>query len=325
TGAEMAYSDPRRLRDHLAAVQPTWMASVPRVWEMVLHLSGYTRHAESDPEKAKARLQRALGGRLRCAVSGGGRLPDAADQAYADAGIRLLVGYGLTEASPVLTVRDPRDNRLGTIGRAVDETEISIVDRVTGEALPTNTPGVILARGPQVMRGYWEDPERSAAVLREGGWFDTGDLGELTEEGDLVFRGRAKETIVLRGGEKIEPAPLEEQLSLSPVVAQVIVIGSDEKVLAALVVPQPEAVEAAVKAAVEAGGDPPGVEDLVRAECSRLLTEDAGFMVHERISRVAVLEEPFTVENGLMTATLKIKRGAVLERHADRVRALFER
>jgi len=318
-GAEVAFSDPRRLRQDLPAVQPTWMASVPRIWEMILHLSGYRRLAKRDAKKASLRLHGVFGGRLRCAVSGGGRLPDAVDQAYGEAGVRLLVGYGLTETSPVLTVRRPEDNRLGTIGRTLPDTEIAIVDRVTGAPLPHGTPGVIHARGPQIMRGYWEDPDRSREVLLPDGWFDTGDLGALSAEGDLSFRGRAKETIALLGGENVEPAPLEERLCESPLIAQVVVLGSDRKVLGAVVVPSPDGLEEALAEAPE-GAD---VESLLRGECARLLTEQAGFMAHERIARIAVLVEPFTVENGLMTATMKIRRTAVVERHADAVAALF--
>jgi long-chain acyl-CoA synthetase len=177
------------------------------------------------------------------------------------------------------------------------------------------------------MRGYWKEPALTAAVLRAEGWFDTGDLGSLTPEGDLEFRGRAKETVVLRGGEKVEPQPLEERLRESPFIEQAVLVGADQKVLGALILPRKDAVEGEIRrrngvnsGEAVAAAD---VEALIKAECARLLTEEAGFMAHERVARFALLEEPFTAENGLLTATLKLRRPAVQERYADRIRALF--
>ena len=326
-GAEIAYSNPRALKEHIPQVRPTWMGAVPRIWEMVLAVSGYGRLAGRDPERARKALHAALGGGLRCAVAGGGSTPEPVDRAYNEAGIRFLVGYGLTETSPVLTLRLPEANRAGTIGRAVAETEIRIVDRTTGAPLPTGGVGVVHARGPQVMRGYWKEPGLTASVLGADGWFDTGDLGSLTPEGDLEFRGRAKETVVLRGGEKVEPQPIEERLRESPFIEQAVLVGTDQKVLGALILPRKDAVEGEIHrrrgengAEAVAAAD---VEALIKAECARLLTEEAGFMVHERVARLALLEEPFTSENGLLTATLKLRRPAVHEKYADRIRALF--
>jgi long-chain acyl-CoA synthetase len=172
------------------------------------------------------------------------------------------------------------------------------------------------------MAGYWREPELTARVLLPGGWFDTGDLAVRCPDGDLEFRGRVKDTIALRGGEKVEPQVLEDRLHGSPWIEQVVVVGQDRKVLGALIVPRREALEAEA-ARCGAPLAPAEVEALLKGECARLLTEEAGFAVHERIGRVAVLEEPFTAENGLLTATLKIRRPAVLERHGERVEALY--
>jgi long-chain acyl-CoA synthetase len=326
-GGTLAYSHPRHLREHLPEVRPTWMASVPRIWELVLALSGHRRLAGRDPDRAARALRAALGGRLRCAVCGGGSVPDAVDRSYNEAGIRFLVGYGLTEAAPVLTVRLPGANRIGTVGRAVAGTEIRIADRATGAALGPGRDGAIQARGPQVMRGYWKDPELTARVLGADGWLDTGDLGALTPEGDLVFRGRAKDTIVLRSGETVEPQPLEDRLMESRFVEQAMVVGSDRKVLGALLVPRLEAAQAEVRTR---RGAPPGspvdeeeVRALLREECARLLTEEAGFMAHERVARIALVPEPFTEEAGLLTVTLKIRRAAILERYAGTVEGMY--
>jgi long-chain acyl-CoA synthetase len=324
-GGELAHSEPRLLKAHVAETEPTWMASVPRVWEMVLALSGHTRLAGRDPERAAKALRAALGGRLRCAVAGGGRVPESVDRAFNSSGIRFVVGYGLTETAPVLTVRVPGENRLGTVGRAVAETEIRIVDRENGRPLPAGGVGLVQARGPQVMRGYWKDDTLTARAIDPDGWFDTGDLGSLTPEGDLEFRGRAKDTIALRGGEKVEPQPIEDRLAGSPFVEQVVLVGQDRKVLGALLVPRREAAGAEVRRRRGSAGavSPAEVEALLREESARLLTEEAGFMAHERVARVLVLPEPFTVENGLLTATLKVRRPAVLERYAAEIDALF--
>ncbi len=324
TGGVLNHSHPRHLKEHIAAVRPAWMASVPRVWEMILSLSGWTRLAPRDPARAAKALQAALGGRIRCAVAGGGRVSEALDKAYNDSGVRFLVGYGLTETAPVLTVRLPEENRPGTIGKAVAETEIRIVDRETGAPAGPGLSGVVQARGPQVMKGYWKDPELTARAVSPDGWFDTGDLGLLGPDGDLEFRGRVKDTIALRGGEKVEPQPLEDRLSGSPFVEQAVVVGQDQKVLGALLVPRREAARAEVlrRAPGEAPG-PADLESLLRSECARLLTEEAGFMAHERVVRVAILEEPFTLENGLLTATLKVRRAEVLERYAERIRGMY--
>ena len=326
-GGEVAHSHPRLLKDHVAAVRPTWMASVPRVWETILTLSGWTRLEGRDPERAGAALRAALGGRLRCAVAGGGRCPDRVDRAFNGAGIRFLVGYGLTETAPVLTVRRPEDNRVGTLGRPLAETEVRVVSRDTGVEVGPGVTGVIQARGPQVMRGYWRDPDLTARAISGDGWFDTGDLGVLATSGDLEFRGRAKDTIALRGGEKVEPQPLEDRLAESPFIEHALVVGQDRKVLGALLSARRDAAAAEVRLRGSLAPDAPvaagALEGLLKSECARLLTAEAGFAPHERIARVALLDEPLTVENGLLTGTLKVKRQAVLERHAGRVDALF--
>ncbi len=324
-GGEVAFSSPRGFGQHLQALRPTWMATVPRIWEAVLALSGYRRLRERDPAAAAATLRVALGGRLRTGVSGGGSLPPWVDDCYAEAGVQLLVGYGLTETAPVLTVRRPGNNRGGTVGPPVEGTEIRLAGRDGSGDPPPGQPGRVLARGPQVMAGYWKEPELTAAVLDSAGWFDTGDLASWTAEGHLVFRGRAKETIVLRGGENVEPSRLEERLAESPLVEWAVVVGQDRKVPGALLVPRREAVDAAARAlrGGEGAASPQETEALLRAECHRLLSPEAGFSPHERVGRLAVIEERFTPENGLLTTTQKVRRAAVMERHGDRIREMF--
>jgi long-chain acyl-CoA synthetase len=262
------------------------------------------------------RLRRAVGGRLLVGISGGGLLPLAVDLLFDALGLRVVVGYGLTETAPVAALRSPGRNVLGSIGRAIPETECRIADP-EGRPLPPGAVGEILVRGPQVMSGYFGNAEATARVLSADGWFRTGDLGFVTARGDLVFRGRAKETIVLSGGENVEPAPIEARILESPFVRQALVVGQDRKQLCALVLPEPDR----ARAAAEARGL--SVEELIRSEVARLVNADAGFLPRERIARVAVLDRDFSVEDGTLTSTLKVRRNVVFEVYRDRIDSLY--
>jgi long-chain acyl-CoA synthetase len=389
-GARLVYTDVRRLKPDLAARSPTFVPSVPRVWEVVHDAvrkavldGGAVRRAlfaaayEVGDRRARAldfwrghvirttrprgraaaaedafvrhvagafaallwpvdavlkalvfaRIRAITGGRLRGAVVGGGLMPAHVDRFFRAAGLGVLVGYGLTETSPVLTVRRERRNVIGTIGTAVPGVEISIRDRETGRPLPPGETGVVFTRGPQVMRGYHKDPELTAKVLSADGWFDTGDLGMLTVDGDLCFRGRQKETIVLLGGENVEPTRVEERILPSPLVDQAIVVGQDRKTLAALVVPREEE----VRARLSLGDDVPAssfparddVVSLVREEVARRTGAGSGLKPFEVVSRVVVLPEPMTPENGLLTATRKPRRHVLAERFAAEIEAAY--
>jgi long-chain acyl-CoA synthetase len=263
-------------------------------------------------------IARALGvDRLRrgIAISGGGTLPDHVDVFFAALGIEILNGYGLTETSPVLTLRLPWRNAAGTVGPPLPRTEIAVRDPEIGERLPPGRRGVIHARGPQVMRGYFEDARATDAVLAPEGWFDTGDLGELTQAGDLRITGRAKDTIVLLSGENVEPEPIENALVSSPLIEQAVVVGQDRKQLGALVVPRRRDEPGAL-----AGRE---LLSALRREIDELVSPRRGFRSHERIVRFRVLERPLTLEDGFLSQTLKVKRGVVLERMAAEIDALY--
>jgi long-chain acyl-CoA synthetase len=239
------------------------------------------------------------------------------------------VGYGLTETSPVLTCRRSWANRRGSAGQPLPATSLRIVDAETGAPLAQGQRGRVLAKGPQVMAGYWRKPEATAAVLDGGGWFDTGDLGQLLPDGSLVLTGRAKDTIVLSSGENIEPGPLEEALVASPLVEQVMLVGQDRKQLGALLVPRAEALAAfAAAAGLAPGGaapDPAGEAALLRAltrECNRLLAARPGSRPDERLAGVALVE-PFSLDNGLLTQTLKQRRDRIAARDGDAIAAIY--
>jgi long-chain acyl-CoA synthetase len=264
------------------------------------------------------KVQAALGGRLRGAVSGGGMLPLYLDHFLTALGVPVVVGYGLTETSPIVTVRRFEDNVLGTIGRAVPQTELKITD-AAGKEVPQGTAGEVQIRGPQVMKGYLGNEEATAAVLDKEGWFKTGDLVAMTKKGDLIFTGRLKETIVLAGGENIEPYPIESRILESPFVNQVMIVGQDKKSLGALIYPEPERTEAAAKA------EGITVEMLIRREVFNLVTPESGFRSLEKVGRVGLIDHEFGVEDGTMTRTLKLKRNVIQEKYADLIDDIYEK
>lgn len=252
------------------------------------------------------------GGCLRTAISGGGALPSHIDGFFEAIGIELLVGYGLTETSPVLTCRRPWANRRGSAGRPLPGTELRIVDPETRGQLAWGQRGLVLARGPQVMAGYLRRPEATAAVLDAEGWFDTGDLGCLLPDGSLQLTGRAKDTIVLSNGENIEPGPLEDWLAASPLVEQVMLVGQDRRGLAALLVPRPGALNPTK----------PGLLKELQGEFNRLLATRPGARPDERLLGLALVE-PFSIENGLLTQTLKQRRDRITARDAAAIDQIY--
>jgi long-chain acyl-CoA synthetase len=266
------------------------------------------------------------GGRLKAAVSGGGSFAPYLDDFFEVVGVPLLNGYGLTETSPVLTCRRIDWNVRGTVGLPIRGTEIQIRSE-NGEILPVGTPGIIYGRGPQVMMGYYKNPEATSKVLSEDGWLNTGDIGYITFDGDIVITGRAKDTIVLSSGENVEPEPIENVARKSPLITQILVVGQDQKTLGALVVPN------YVALAEKLGLDPSTshsdivthsqASKAIHQEITDALKSDGGFKASEFIAKVALLSEPFTEESGLLTQTMKIRRNKVAERYEDLISKLF--
>lgn len=267
--------------------------------------------------------QKLVGGQLRLAISGGGALSPAVDGFFEAVGIELLVGYGLTETSPVLTVRRPWWNRRGSAGQPLPGTEIRIVatDRTMGprEVMGWGETGIVQARGPQVMAGYLGRPEATTQVLDGENWFDTGDLGYLLPDGSLMITGRAKDTIVLANGENIEPTPLEDALLAHPLVQQVMVVGQDRRTLAALVVLDESALEEQKE---EGTGKPARLVETLRRNLNQLLAQRRGSRREERLGALAIVD-PFTIENGLLTQTLKQRRDRIAATHQARIDALY--
>ncbi len=274
------------------------------------------------------KIQTKLGGRFIAGISGGGALPRSVDRFFDSIGVRILEGYGLTETAPVIGVRPLAKPTGGTVGPALKGTEVLIVDE-TGKSLGFGHKGRILVRGPQVMLGYYKQPELTAKVLRPDGFLDTGDLGVLTRHGEIRIAGRIKDTIVLRGGENIEPTPIEQRLCESALIKQVIVLGQDMRWLAALIVPDEDAIMAfATENNVpivdyESLLKQPEVLELIGDEISTRVSAKTGFKSFERIFHFALLAKPFEVGKEL-SAKQELKRHTINELYGHLIAGLFK-
>ena len=276
----------------------------------------------------KVRL--ATGAKLEAVISGGGSLARHLDDFFEIVGINILVGYGLTETSPVATVRTLEHNLRGSAGKPIPYTEIRIVDPETRQTLPQEARGLVLIRGPQVMKGYYKKPEATAKVIDAEGWFDSGDLGWLTPTNDLVLTGRVKDTIVLTNGENIEPQPIEDACLRSTYIDQIMLVGQDQRSLGALIVPNVETLQAwireqnlAIDFDSEMINSHPAIEKLFRQELNREVQNRPGYRPDDRIGPLLFLLESFSQENGMMTQTMKIKRPVVNERYHDKINKMF--
>ena len=273
------------------------------------------------------KVREATGGRFKWAISGGGSLATHLDNFFEIANIGLLVGYGLTETSPVLTVRRPWHNLKGSAGQPIAQTEIKIVDPETRQQLPTGQRGLVLARGPQIMQGYYLNPQATAKAIDSEGWFDTGDLGWLTPGNDLILTGRAKDTIVLSNGENIEPQPIEDACVRSPYIDQIMLVGQDQKSVGALIVPNAEAVQKWAETQNpplhEIDWNSKTIQDLFRKELNREVQNRPGYRADDRIGPFRLIQEPFSIENGMLTQTLKIKRPVVTQHYRDMIDGMF--
>ncbi len=376
------YTSVRTLREDLALVRPTFMASAPRLWESVYQ--GIRSNVEKAPPLRRAlfalasgtaarfrhalrvlsnrdlrvtrvhpllrlaryplalvtasllwlpfvlldaivlrKVRRATGGLLRGSVSGGGALPLHVDTFFNDIGIPVLEGYGLTETSPVLAVRTFEKLVIGTVGPLYPDTELRLVDLNDGSLLYPGSNGLgrsgeIHVRGPQVMKGYYKDPTSTARVLRDG-WFNTGDLGVMTSNGCLKIVGRSKDTIVLLGGENVEPVPIENKLQESPLIEACMVVGQDRKFLGALIVPRREAFAGASLPDIATSDE---ARQRILKEVKRLVSQDAGFKAFERVIDLRLLPKAFEPGDEL-TAKLSLKRHLVTERYAKLIESIY--
>ena len=273
------------------------------------------------------KIKEKLGSRFIAGISGGGALPPTVDHFFGAIGILILEGYGLTETAPVLGVRLRVHPVTGTVGPIHRGTEVRIVDE-RGTILGSGQKGVIQVRGPQIMLGYYKRPDLTAKILSKDGWLDTGDLGMLTIHGEIKIVGRAKDTIVLRGGENIEPVPIEQRLCESIYIQQSVVLGQDQKYLAALIIPKEENLIAWAEENEIPFDDyaslleQPVVKELIDSEINTYVSMKNGFKPFERIFRFALLAKPFEPGREL-SAKQELKRHAVNELYKSQIKQLF--
>ena len=263
-----------------------------------------------------SKWKEAFGGRIRLLLSGGAALAEDLARVYIGAGIPIIQGYGLTETSPVVTASGVDNFRIGTVGRAIPHVEIRIAE-----------DGEIEVRGPNVMRGYYNKPEETRAAFTEDGWFKTGDIGAIDKDGYLTITDRKKELFKTSGGKYIAPQPIEQAIKGSRFVNQVVLVGSERKFPAALIVPVWEQLEAYCKfKGIEVTSHSemcrhPRIIDLLQRQIDALTPNLARY---EKIKKVALLENEFTIEGGELTPTLKIKRRVIDEKYRDEIEKLYE-
>jgi long-chain acyl-CoA synthetase len=251
-------------------------------------------------DKFRARF----GGRLKAMVSGGAPLNPRIGMFFMALGLRLLQGYGQTEASPVVSANPPTRIKIATVGPPLDGVEVKIAE-----------DGEILVRGEQVMKGYWNDPETTARTLADG-WLHTGDVGEIDADGYILITDRKKDFIKNSGGDMIAPSRIEGFLTLEPEIAQAMVYGDKRPYLVAVIVPAKDLAERAAKA----GGD----AELRKEIGAAVARVNDGLSAVERVRRFMLAPEPFTTDNGQMTPTLKIRRHAIRQAHGAALEALYE-
>ncbi len=263
-----------------------------------------------------AKWHEAFGGRMRLLLSGGAALADDLARIYIGAGIPIIQGYGLTETSPVVTASHMDNIRVGTVGRAIPNVEIRIA-----------ADGEIEVRGPNVMRGYYNKPEETRAVFTEDGWFKTGDVGTLDADGFLRITDRKKELFKTSGGKYISPQPIEQAIKGSRFVNQVVLVGAERKFPAALIVPMWEQLESYCKLkGIEVRSrqemcEHPRIIDLFQRQIDKLTPNLARY---EKIKKVALLENEFSIENGELTPTLKVKRRVIDQKYRDVIEKLYK-
>ncbi len=357
SGAKVAYAESTfTVAQNMREVAPTVMLSVPRLYE-TMHDRILRAVQEGSPLKQKifhwgvsvgssvssaiqkgrkpsailqlqqniadklvfAKLKAATGGRLRFFVSGGAALPQSIAEFFHAAGILILEGYGLTETSPVISMNHPAQWKFGTVGVPAPGVEVHIAE-----------DGEILTRGPHVMKGYFNNEAATAEVIDEEGWFYTGDIGIIDADGFVKITDRKKNIIVLSNGKNVAPQPIESELVQSPFIDQIMLVGNERKNLAALIVPNFEALKAwAAENNVATGGTdgetPPlhetrEVQQLIQGEIRSRLTDFSDF---EQVRRFKLLEKEFSQEADEMTPTLKLKRNVIMERYGDAIEEMY--
>ncbi|QIL76844.1 AMP-dependent synthetase/ligase [Hymenobacter sp. HDW8] len=259
----------------------------------------------------------ALGGNLKCIVSGGGALQPRLARVFWAAGIPVMEGYGLTETSPVIAVSgfEPENNYIGAVGPVIENTEVKIAP-----------DGEILTKSASVMKGYYNKPELTKEVIDEDGWFHTGDIGEFVNGRFLKITDRKKEMFKTSGGKYIAPQVIENKLKESPLIEQAMVVGADQKFPSALVVPSFDELKNWCKRhQVPFTSNEEIVKDPKIVDMYEALVKDynKGFAQWEQVKKICIMDHLWTVETGEMTPTMKVKRKAITENNRDLIESLY--
>ncbi|MDE2310220.1 MAG: long-chain fatty acid--CoA ligase [Betaproteobacteria bacterium] len=351
-GATVAYArSVPLLADDLKIIRPTILISVPRIFERI-YGAIHTKLEEGPPLRHRLftlavdvgwdrfeyqqgrgawtpklllwpllkrlvadKVMDRLGGRLRLSISGGAALPPKISRLFIALGLPIVQGYGLTETSPVVSVNRVEDNRPSTIGQPLRGIEVRIGEQ-----------NALLVRGPSNMLGYWRNPEATAAMIDKDGWLNTGDTASLDAGGHITITGRLKEIIVMSNGEKVPPADMEAAILRDRLFDQVMVHGEGHPYLVVLTVVNPEQWQTFAR---EVGIRPDMPESLrdTRVEqqaLRRIIAQIGEFPGYAKVRRVLLLTEPWSIENGLLTPTLKFKRAKVFARYEKEIAQLYE-
>ncbi len=264
---------------------------------------------------------------LKAGISGGGALQKDVDHFFAGIGVKILEGYGLTESGPDVCVRKLEHPVMNSLGVAFTGTDVKTLDD-KGNETPPGVRGLLFLRGPQVMDGYFKNPELTASVLDGEGWLNTGDIAVLSRRGEISIVGRAKDTIVLLGGENVEPLPLESMLKESPYIDHAVVLGQDRKYLSALIVPNFDNLEDYAKKnnlIYENRthlGSVPELRELINKEIADLVCPANGFAGFERIYQFSILKNHFEVGREL-SSKMEILRPVVYDMYKEEIEALL--
>lgn len=351
SGSTTAYSRSiPQLAEDLQAIRPTMLISVPRIYERIwgairakldegpplrkkLFLfaadTGYARfeHAQGrgpwQPsfllwpllhKLVAAKVLARLGGRLRYALSGGAALPPSISRIFIGLGLPILQGYGLTETSPVACANPPWNNVPSSVGLPLPGVEVKIGDK-----------NAVMIKGPNIMMGYWNNEEATRAMIQADGWLNSGDTGRIGELGHVFITGRLKEIIVLSNGEKVPPNDMENAIARDPLFEQVILLGEGKPYLTVMAVLNSDHWR---KMAADAGLDG-GDEHVLRTEQAeqlvlrRIAAQITEFPGYAQVRRVTATLEPWTVENGLMTPTMKLRRAKVMEKFNAEIDGMY--
>jgi long-chain acyl-CoA synthetase len=349
TGSMVAHSRGiPQLADDLQAIRPTLLISVPRIYERVY---GRIREALDKGSPAKKKLFQAavrigyarfehqqgrgpwqpgfllwpvlnalvakkilarLGGRMRCAISGGAALPPDISQVFIGLGLTVLQGFGMTECSPIATANRPEDNLPASVGRTIPGVQVRI-----GES------NALMIKGPNVMLGYWNNPDATKAILGPDGWLNSGDTARIDEGGHVFITGRLKEIIVLSNGEKLPPVDMEAAIMRDPLFEQVMLLGEGKPYLSVLAVVNADQWKHAASESGLSGTAGPASKEAQDVVLKRIALQLKEFPGYAQVRRVTLASDPWTIENGLLTPTLKLTRAKVMEKFNAEIDGMY--